>query len=201
MQSLSRLPLWAALLGLVVSVSACGGRALSRRLARDVISGSPAAVLTANDIDVISVTQVGAREAIVETYLHSAFRLERTGGAWHIREVRVGRGQWEKMDDVLQALQMVKTDRTRKLLEEVAAATEAYRRKNGGIPAFSDFVGLADALYPGYLTLLIRDDAWNHPLAAYRLSGSAIRLVSAGPDGRMGTADDIELTRAFPAGA
>jgi len=196
---MSRLPLWAGLLGLALSVNACGGRAVSKRLARDVIAGSPAAVLRSNDLDVVSVTQVGAREAIVETYLHSAFRLEKTGGTWVIREVRVGQGQWERLDDIVRALEMVKTDRTRKLLEQVAEATEAFRIKNGAVPAFDSFIGLTDALYPLYLTPLVREDAWNHPLAAFRLSANVIRYVSAGPDGTIGTQDDIELDRTYPA--
>ncbi len=83
------------------------------------------------------------------------------------------------------------------MLDEVAAALERYRSKNGALPEFKDYVSLSDALFPDYMTPLIRLDAWRNPLAAYKTGANSVRLVSAGPDGKLGTADDIELTRTF----
>jgi hypothetical protein len=185
-------------LGLALFLNGCGGRAISKRLARDVIVGSPASALAKGDVEVLSITKVGARDAIVETHLYTAFRLEKVGSNWVVREVRAGNGQWEKLEDIQQALQQARIDETRRMLDKIAAAIEAYRQKNGRLPDFIDYVALSDALSPLYLSPLIREDAWNHALAAVRLSQDTIRLVSAGPDGKPGTADDIELTRTFP---
>ena len=173
----------------------CGGRAISKRLARDVIARSPVEALANEDVEVLAVTQVGSGTAVVSTNLRAAFRIEKDGSEWVVREVRLGNGQWEKIDSVLLALQRVKIDETRRLLEQVGNAIEAYRQKNGRLPAFQDYVQLSDALYPAFLSPLIRLDAWNRPLAAFQASPGVIRLLSAGPDGKMGTADDIDLTK------
>jgi hypothetical protein len=184
--------------GVAVSAGGCGGRAVNKKLARDVIIGSRADTLTKSDIEVISVSQIGSREAIVETQLHSAFRLEKVGHDWVVREVRVGKGQWENLDDILRSLEQVKIAETRRSLEKVAAAIKAYRQKNGRLPEFKDYIGLSDALYPGFLSPLIREDAWGNPLIAILLSRDTIRLLSAGPDGKTGTPDDLELIQTFP---
>lgn len=185
------------LLGLVLLSNGCGGRAINKKSARDVIAGSPAAVLAKNDIDVVSVTQAGSREAVAETYLHTAFRLEKVGNDWVIREIKVGQGQWEKLDDLVRTLQQVKIDETRRLLEKIVNAIEAYEQKNGRLPEFQNYVELSDTLYPAYLSPLAREDAWKRPLRAERTSSNTIRLTSAGPDGKIGTPDDIELARTF----
>jgi hypothetical protein len=193
---------WSAgLLGLVLLTQGCAGRAITKRSARDAIVGSPAAAIASNDVEVLSVIAIGSGEAIVETRLNVAFRLERNGGDWLVRAVRVGKGNWEQVDDILRALQLVKIERTRELLGKIAAAIDAYRQKNGRLPAFQDYVGLSDALSPTYMSPLIREDAWGHPLAATTTGAGTIRLVSAGPDGKMGTPDDVELTRTFFPGA
>ncbi|MBP1596346.1 MAG: hypothetical protein H6Q05_1723 [Acidobacteria bacterium] len=189
---------YSGLLGLALLLCGCGGRAISKKLARDVIAESPASTLTRNDVDVISVTQMGASEAIVETYLHTAFRLRKTGGEWAVREVRVGKGQWETLDSILSALQRIKAEETQRMLDKIAAAIDAYRLKNRSLPPFTDYVQLSDALYPLYLSPLIREDAWDNPLSAFCPAPNTIRIVSAGPDGRPNTKDDIELTRTYP---
>ena len=189
---------YSGLLGLAFLLYGCGGRAINKKLARDVIADSPAAALSKDDVDVISVTQMGGSEAIVETYLHTAFRLQKTGGEWVVREVRVGKGQWEKLDNILEALRRIKTEETQRMLDKIAIAIDGYREKNRSLPSFTDYVGLSDALYPLFLNPLIREDTWNNPLSAFRPSPNTIRLVSSGPDGRMNTQDDIELTRTYP---
>jgi len=187
---------YGALLGIAfLLINGCGGRAINKKLARDVIVQSPVAALARDDVQVLAVTQVGSGTAVVTTNLRAAFRIEKAGGEWVVREVRLGNGQWEKIDLVLLALQRVKIEETKQLLERIGSAVEAYRQKNGQLPAFQDYVQLSDALYPAFLSPLVRLDAWNRPLAATQVKPGSIRLVSAGPDGKMGTPDDIELLR------
>ncbi len=183
------------MLGLALLANGCGGRAVGKDMARDLIIGAHADALTKGDLEVLAITQVGSGEAVVETQVHTAFRLRRVGGAWVVREVKVGQGQWESLDDILHSLQQVKIEETRRSLEKIAAAIDAYRQKNGRLPAFKNFIDLSDALYPLYLTPLIREDSWKHPLVATPAGPGAIRLVSPGPDGKLGTPDDIEIIR------
>ncbi len=197
MSFLSRIaPISAALLCLIALV-ACGGRSISKKSARDLIVQSPASTFDKDEIYIQSVSLTGQRDALVEATLHAAFRFEKVDGKWVIREVRLGKRPWESLDEIARALQLVKTEDTRKMLAQVASALERYRAKNGALPAFKDYVALSDALFPDYMTPLIRLDAWQNPLAAYRTGAGTVRLLSAGPDGKMGTADDIELTRTF----
>jgi hypothetical protein len=193
-RGLSRVACFFGLAALLLN--GCGGRSINKKSAREAIIGSQAAALTTRDLEVLSVSQMGS-EAIVETDLHSAFRLERVGSEWVVREIRVGQGQWEKLGDILRALQQVKVEETRQALERIASAIEAYRQKNGHLPQFTDYVGLSDVLFPLYMTPVLRLDAWGHPLSASRVDPETVRLASAGPDGKLGTADDIELTRVF----
>jgi hypothetical protein len=43
----------------------------------------------------------------------------------------------------------------------------------------------------------VREDAWGRPLAAVRADAETVRLISAGPDGQLGSADDLVVTRSF----
>lgn len=195
MRSSGSVYLCAGLFGLALLSAGCGSRALGKRLARDAILDAHADTLSPSDLQVMAVTQVGRGEAVVETQLHAAFRLRKVGGQWLVREVRVGEGQWESLDDILRSLQQVKIEETRRSLEKIAAAIDAYRQKYGRLPAFRNYVDLSDALYPLFLSPLIREDAWKRPLAATSAGPNAVRLVSAGPDGKLGTPDDIELIK------
>ena len=148
------------------------------------------------DINIDSVTQTGG-SAIAEASVRAAFKLEKVNDAWVVREIRIGKRPWEKLDDILRALDQIKTQETRKLLDQVMAAVERYREKVGNLPNFSDYISLSDLLSPNFLNPLIREDSWQRPLAAYKSGADGIRLVSPGADGLPGTPDDIELTRTF----
>ena len=163
-------------------------------LAKDVIAGMPAEILEKKDVDVVKVTHVGQSEAIVETRLKTAFRLEKVQGQWIVRDVRIGHGQWETADNLMQTLERVRIDETRKMLDAVAGAVRKYRESTGEMPEFTDYVSLSDLLSPSYLTPLIRLDAWRRPLEAKHLDANTIQLISAGSDGEFGTGDDILQT-------
>jgi len=178
-------------------LTSCGARSLSKKTARDVIADLDRDAFQKESIYIDSVNQTGQRDAVAETTLHATFRFEKVNGKWVIREVRLGKRPWEKLDDILRALEQVKTEQTRKLLEQVAAAIEKYREANGALPDFKDYVSLSDTLSPKYMNPLIREDAWHNPLAASRSAPGTVRLLSAGPDGRTGTPDDIELVKTF----
>ncbi len=184
-------------LAVLIFLTACGGRAVNKKTAQDLILKSQPQTLRKEDVLIDSVTQAGSRDAIVETRMHLAFRFEKIRGDWIVKEVRLGEGPWYSVEEISSAMREAQVATTRKLLDQIASAAALYWKKNGTIPDFKDYVSLSDVLSPVYLNPLIRLDAWEHPLAAYRLDSNTLRLVSSGPDGVQGTGDDIELTRHF----
>jgi hypothetical protein len=175
----------------ILLAAGCAGRKIGNNNARDVILELPQSALEKEDVEVIKVTQISGAEAIAETQLKTAFRLEKVKGAWIVREVRIGHGQWEKVNNLAAALEAVKADETRKMLDQVAGAVRKYRESTGNLPVFKDYIALSDQLSPQYLTPLIRLDSWRQPLEAERPNAETILLRSAGPDGKFGTEDDI----------
>ena len=184
----------AYLLAVILLLTACGGRRISADLATDAIVGIPGESLEEKDIEVLKVNQLSETEAIVDTRIQAAFRLERVRNKWIAREVRLGQGQWEKVDNLERALEAVRTEETRKLLDRLAEAILKYRNEKGALPAFKDYVALSDLLSPVYLTPVIRLDAWRRPLEATRQDSNTLLLRSAGPDGNFNTPDDIRRT-------
>src|SRR5881397_1573281 len=155
-----------AALFLLLLLTACSARKLSKKAARDIILGLDRENLEKEGIYIESVNQTGHRDAIAEATMRAAFRFEKVNDKWVLREVRLGKGEWQKLDHILRALEQVKTDETRKLLNQVATALEKYWEKNGALPEFKDFVSLSDLLSPNFMSSLIREDSWHHPLAA-----------------------------------
>ena len=182
------------LLAALLLLSACGGRRISADLATDAILGIPGESLEEKDIEVLKVSQVSGTEAIAETTVKAAFRLEKVRNRWVAREVRLGQGQWEKIENLERALMEVRAEDTRKLLDQLAEAILKFRNEKGTLPEFKDYVGLSDLLSPAYISPVIRLDAWRRPLEASRQDSNTILLRSAGPDGNFNTPDDIRRT-------
>jgi hypothetical protein len=179
------------LLALVLLFPACGGRKINNRLARSLISDNSPIALQEKDIEVVSVSETSQSEVIVDAKLQTAFRLEKKGKQWIVQEARIGHGQWEKIQNLEQALTQIKIEETQIMLDRIAEAIIRYKRSNGQPPDFKDFVSLSDLLAPKYLTPLIRLDAWRRPLEAMTTEAHTILLRSTGPDGTIGTQDDI----------
>jgi hypothetical protein len=175
-------------------LTACGGRSMNKNLARSLIIEIPGETLENEDIEVVKVMQVSGSEAIAETTLKTAFRLEKSGGKWVVREVRLGHGQWEKVTNLIQTLDQVKSKETSEILEKLDEAIRKYRDANGALPVFKDYIGLSDLLSPKYITPLPRLDSWRRPFWAEITKQNSIVIRSAGPDGRYFTDDDLSRT-------
>jgi hypothetical protein len=172
-------------------LTACGGRKITANIAASAVLKIQGESFAKKDVDVVGVTQTSGSEAIVETRIHAAFRLEKVRNQWVVRDVRLGRGQWEKISNFEQALELVRIEETRKMLDRIAEAILKYRESQGSLPEFKDYVSLSDILSPIHLDALIRLDAWRQPLEALSPDSKAIQIRSAGPDGKFGTNDDI----------
>ncbi len=192
-----RLWLFLLLLPMMGTVAACGGRGVTRSSAEKLLVSLPSGILDDEDVKVLSVSQVSSSTAIAETSLRAAFRMEKVQGDWVVREVRLGNHQWESVDNLMAALNRIKTEKARQILDTVSAALAKYRQKNGHLPAFDDYVDLSDELYPNFMTEAYRLDPWRQPLKAVREGPDTIKLVSSGPDEKMDTADDIVLVKNY----
>jgi hypothetical protein len=96
------------------------------------------------------------------------------------------------MDELLAAINEGRRRSTLEELQKLAAGIAKYRETNGSIPVQPDIVKLTDALHPVYISELIRIDGWGDPID-YEVNGTTFRLISKGPDGILGTPDDIVL--------
>lgn len=172
----------------------CSSRKISLDTARDAIVAPPQKVLEKDDIDIVHVTQTSGSSVVVESRVKTAFRLQKIDDVWEVRDIRIGHGEWEEVKDLSEALARVKTEQTLLMLEEVAASVREYRKDTGRMPEFEDYIGLSDILAPKYMKSLIRLDSWRNPLRAIAVNTDTIRVVSAGPDLRFETGDDISLT-------
>jgi hypothetical protein len=172
-------------------LTACGGRKMNATIAADAIAGIPGVSWEKKDVEITNIHQSLGSEAIAETRIPAAFRLEKDRGKWVVREVRFGQGQWETLGNIERALEMVRIEGTRSLLDRIAEAIRKYHESKGRLPVFQDYISLSDLLSPVYLDPLIRLDAWRRPLEAFPQDSKGILLQSAGPDGRFGTSDDI----------
>ena len=198
MQHHLRLSCHVFLAWLCILTTCCGGRSLNKENAHSAILHSTEDTLRSEEVDILSVGQTAPGQAVVEAEIRMAFTLEKVQDEWKVRDVRVGRNTWQNLEAIRAALGQARVEETRGLLERVAEAAAAFVRDRGALPQFEDFVGLTDVLSPNYLNPLVRLDAWRNPLLAFRPVADVLRLLSAGPDGKTGTADDIELTRSFP---
>jgi hypothetical protein len=175
----------------VLLFSGCAARTVNINLARETIVDLPQGALEKEDVDVVKVSRIGGTEAVAETRLKTAFRLEKVKGHWVVREVKLGHGQWEKIDNLSKSLEHIKIRETQTMLDRIAEAAQKYRESTGNLPAFKDYIALSDQLSPMYLTPLIRLDSWRQPLEATHSNANTILVCSAGPDGKFQTPDDI----------
>ena len=180
------------LLAVLFLLSACGGRKMNDPLARNLIAGMNGGAMHDSDVEIVKVHQASAGEAVAETRARVAFRFEKNGNAWRVREIRVGHGQWESIENIERALNQVKTEETKEMIAGIAEAIKKYHEVNRRLPVFRDFVDLTDQLAPRFMTPLARLDAWQRPFEA-SMSGPDILIRSAGPDGIIGNQDDIKM--------
>ena len=177
-----------------LSLSACAADRLSHDEARQKIAQIGRSNLIPDAIEIRRIVSQTDTEAIAESSITLAFQFKRANPntEWHIAAVRLGDRDWISLDELLAAINEGRRRSTVDALQKLAASIAKYREKNGSIPDAPDIVKLTDVLHPLYITELIRVDGWGDPLD-YEVTGSTFRLISNGPDGVLGTPDDIVL--------
>ena len=166
-------------------------RELGAREAREKIAHA-LGFENAGKIHVKSINPVG-NDAVVEVTVDVAFQLtnDKKDG-WKATEVRTGDRRWESIELAQTAIRKEKILRTGAEMGSLATALESFRRAHGSYVEASSGAKLIDSLSPQYLSTIIRLDAWSNEFG-YKGDRSSYRLVSAGPDGKLGTADDLVM--------
>ena len=153
----------------------------------------PSDVVRIQEVSPLGIPLASQPSAIVIAWIRVVARIVNDGASgWRVAELRAGNRDWVKLDPLVAALEMEKQKRARMELETIAGALERFRRDRGFyIVADAQAVAM-DHLSPRYLSRVIRVDPWQRP---YKYQGDRERytLRSLGPDGKAGTADDIEL--------
>lgn len=181
-----------------LALSACTSARLSHDEARKKIAAIGQSSLIPDAIEIRRIVSQTDKEAIAEATITLAFQFKRAAptAEWRIEAVRLGDRDWISLDELVAAVNEGRRRTTSQSMQQLAAAVEKYRTANGSLPNARDIVALTDALHPTYMSDLIREDGWGRPIA-YEVTGSTtFRFVSAGPDGRRGTADDIVIDTA-----
>ncbi|MGE0886616.1 MAG: hypothetical protein AB7P14_24015 [Blastocatellales bacterium] len=170
---------------------AVAAESLSVRKARELLQHLAGARLNKDQVQIKKIESgIGGGGAIVEAQIETSFRVVKGKDGWQIVEVRLGDRQWESFELIEEAIKREKARRTISLMQKLADGLTAYHRERGQYAATDKIAELLDYLSPRYMSTPIRFDLWGRELD-YRGSASGYRLVSAGPDGKKETADDL----------
>jgi hypothetical protein len=174
-------------------VPACTSARLSHDEVRKRIAAIGQSNLVPDAIEIRRIVSQSDTSAIAESTVTLAFQFKRANqnAEWRIEAVRLGDRDWISLDELLAAFNEGRRRTTSQGMQQLADGVEKYRTANGSLPTAQDIVVLTDALYPRYMSVLVREDGWGNPIV-YEVTGSStFRLVSTGADRRRGTADDI----------
>ena len=175
-----------------VLLISCGTRQ-EKRIAQSVDSLQIAG-LGENDLKVSSFQPHGKDEVILVADIHTAFLMKKNSrGQWEIQSVRLGDRNWEDAKDFAQALNQVRLQRVRGDFEKLGNGIEKYASQTKGLPAVQGIGPLVDLLFPTYMTKAVRIDPWSIEYNYQLNSPTSYTLISAGPDRKFGTADDIRF--------
>ena len=133
-------------------------------------------------------------QAIAEVQITTAVKLSEKEGKWIIEEVRIGDRRWEKAEHILAVIGEKRSQTTVGQLELISESIRSYQQVNAQVPQVATFEELTDLLSPRFLHPLIRIDAWSNRFSYQATGTHAYDLKSAGPDGHLGTTDDLSAT-------
>lgn len=189
-----RAPLAVLLAMASLITSGCASRQMGRAEARRVLVNLPGINLPKDNVYVEGVTQLDGQHAVAEASLKTGFKLEKSGDQWIVSEIRLDRGRWVRIDEIYERLLENQIKRTHQEMNLVALGLERFRLYNAGYPGARDLMQLMEQIYPKYISKMVVDDAWANPLV-YRLEGpTRYTITSTGPDGKLGTKDDIVMS-------
>ena len=191
--SVSWMPL---LLSLMFFLTACGAsHKLSQKTAHKTIRQLGLIELKDRELEIQKITQSGNHQAVVEANLQMAFLMSPDSeGTWSVKSFRLADRNWVNVKTFLRALELIKTQQTRKDLNNLAAGLRKFKLENGHYPIIKKLVDLADVLFPRYMSTLARYDGWGRELILQHNSKQSLTIVSLGTDSIRNTADDIVIS-------
>lgn len=166
-----------------------------KRLANNIES-LQIANLPAKDITVLSVEEHGKGEALWKVDIHTAFLMKRNSrGEWEIQSIRLGDRRWEEVRHFVEALNQARIQQVKKDFEKLATAIDKYQAKTKSYPLAQSIADLTDLLHPNYLPEVLRVDPWGTEYNIHLDAQGKFELITAGPDRKFGTNDDVRFTR------
>lgn len=152
--------------------------------------GVPSDAIRIQEIAPSPVPLASKESATVVAWIAVEARVVTDSKGWRISEIRTGNRDWVDLDQLVVAVNQQKQNRARADMQRIAEALERYRADKGAYLVSDSHAVLIDHLSPSYISEVIRLDPWRQP---YKYLGQrdAFTLVSPGPDGKDGTADDI----------
>jgi hypothetical protein len=166
---------------------------LKPRDARKMIAHLAGIDLPSEGVRIKEVTPTG-NSALVVAQVETAFRFVKEGENWRVAEIRTGNNKWEDVNMLVSALNAQKAALARAELGTIATALESFKRERGFYLESKSEAALIDNLNPWYLRDVIRQDPWHRPYE-YEGNREGYSLRSAGADGKVGTADDVVVSR------
>ncbi len=159
--------------------------------ARELIQNLAGANLNKNQVEIKDISSgVADGGVIVEARIDTTFRMAKDNGDWRISDVRLGDRQWESFELIDEALRREKMRRTTVLLKQLTDGLTAYQRDRGRFVETEKMGELLDYLSPRYIATPFRFDLWGKEFE-YKGTATGYRLISAGPDRKQGTPDDL----------
>jgi hypothetical protein len=179
----------------LVFAQGCAADRLSHDDARRKIADIGRSNLVPDAIEIRRIVSQTDTQAIAEAGVTLAFQFKRDNpeAEWRIAAVRLGDRDWVSLDELFAAINDGRRRATLVSLQNVADGIAKYEAATGALPSARDIVGLTDILHPRYVSQLVREDGWGYPLEYEVTGASTYHLMSVGPDGRRGTADDVVL--------
>lgn len=155
----------------------------------------PSDAVRIQEVDPFTVPLAPQPSAVVVAWIKVEARLISSNeSGWSVESLRIGKRDWVPLKPLVDAANTLKEKKARAELETIARALELFRSDRGFYVVADKQSVVIDHLNPRYLPQIIREDPWHQP---YKYQGERdhFTLSSAGPDGKDGTADDIELVR------
>lgn len=184
----SKMKHFALLLSLMVGLSC--SRSLERQFQQQVASFENAS-LGEDQVQVTDIRTIGD-QAVAEIQIKTGVKMIKRAGKWEIDEIRIGDRRWEKASHILELVNAKRRETTLQQLRLIEKGIGEFSRIHGTVPQVSDFRELVDTLTPDIQKAVVRLDAWSNPFHYQPNGQTSYDLRSAGPDGRLGTADDLK---------
>ncbi|HEX7297026.1 MAG TPA: type II secretion system protein GspG [Pyrinomonadaceae bacterium] len=130
--------------------------------------------------------------ATVVSLIRFGVQFKRDPSGWRTTAFKTN-SHWVAVDGIEASLTAAKAEQARDDMKAVAAALSKFRQERGAFVVSDKHPVLIDHLSPKYLARVIRLDPWGK---SYQYVGETnhFTLRSGGPDGKLGTGDDVVLS-------